>query len=194
MLNVAITGHSKGIGKSVYNKFLSEGHVVKGFSRSNGYDISSRQIDIIEETETCDVFINNAWHPTGQTELLMLMLEKWKDKNKLIINIGTKGIFFPTKLPKNTYQDAKIQQQEIIKNAMKFGFPKIMNFMSGIVDTETGSLFSSPQKLNPDDVADLIYLTVMLKDKISIQQMVIDNPGLDWEDIVFLKNTIDSEY
>jgi NADP-dependent 3-hydroxy acid dehydrogenase YdfG len=186
MLNVAITGHSKGIGQSLYNKFLNEGHLVKGFSRSNGYDISLRQLDIINESEACDVFINNAYHHTGQTELLVLFLENWKNKNKLIINIGTKGIFFPSKLPKNVYQDAKIQQNEIIKNAMKFGYPKIMNFMPGIVDTQKGSQFTSPQKLNPDDVADLIYLTVMLKDKISIQQMVIDNPGLDWEDIVFI--------
>lgn len=186
MLNVAITGHSKGIGQSLYNKFLHEGHLVKGFSRSNGYDISLRQLDIINESAACDVFINNAYHPTGQTELLVLLLEKWKDKNKLIINIGTKGIFFPTKHPDSLYQAVKIQQNEIIKNAMKFGYPKIMNFMPGIVNTQKGSQFTSPQKLNPDDVADLIYLTVMLKDKISIQQIVIDNPGLDWEDIVFI--------
>jgi NADP-dependent 3-hydroxy acid dehydrogenase YdfG len=185
MLNLAITGHSKGIGQSLYNKFLSEGHSVQGFSRSNGYDISLRQTDIINESETCDVFINNAYHATGQTELLVLLLEKWKDKNKLIINIGTKGILFPTKHPNNVYHSVKIKQDEIIKNAMRFGFPKIMNFMPGIVDTHKGSLFTSPQKLNPTDVADLIYLAVMLKDKISIQQLVIDSPGLNWDDVIY---------
>jgi hypothetical protein len=188
MLNLAITGHSKGIGQSLYNKFLSEGHTVKGFSRSNGYDISLRQTDIINESETCDVFINNAYHPTGQTELLVLLLENWKDKNKLIINIGTKGILFPSKHPENVYHSVKTQQSEIIRNTMRFGFPKIMNFMPGIVDTQKGSLFSSPQKLNSNDVADLIYLTVMLKDKISIQQLVIDSPGLNWDDIIYTRS------
>ena len=37
-MKVAITGHTKGLGKELYNRFGD----VKGFSSSNDYDVSDR--------------------------------------------------------------------------------------------------------------------------------------------------------
>ena len=39
-MNIALTGHSKGLGKALF-EFLSQKHEITGFSRSNGYDIKS---------------------------------------------------------------------------------------------------------------------------------------------------------
>jgi REP element-mobilizing transposase RayT len=103
---VRITGHSKGIGKCLYNDLIQSGHDVQGFSRSNGFDISiaeSRQ-SILEQSKHADIFINCAWPDgdlpmteidqfNGQTEMLKLMINVWEgDKDKKILNSlkGTK--------------------------------------------------------------------------------------------------------
>lgn len=59
-MKIAITGHSKGIGKELYNIFDSD-HQVEGFSRSNGFDIATHHKLIARSVKDCDVFVNNAW-------------------------------------------------------------------------------------------------------------------------------------
>jgi NADP-dependent 3-hydroxy acid dehydrogenase YdfG len=60
---IGITGDSIGIGKALKDMLIAQGHVVKGFSRSNGYDVSDAKIQnkIIEKLVDCDIFINNAY-------------------------------------------------------------------------------------------------------------------------------------
>ena len=84
-MKVAITGHTKGLGKELSTKFDS----VVGFSSSNGYDISSPydRADMMVRIEGCNVFINNAHSNFHQTELFMDVFEKWKYKEKTIVNI-----------------------------------------------------------------------------------------------------------
>ena len=78
-----ITGHTKGIGKSLYDAFVLMGFEVIGVSRSNGYDISERYQDIVALAETCDLVINNAYCQDYQTRLLRDLAGKTK-----IISIG----------------------------------------------------------------------------------------------------------
>ena len=42
-MKVVITGHTKGIGKSVFDLLNDKGYDVVGLSRSNGFDISEAQ-------------------------------------------------------------------------------------------------------------------------------------------------------
>lgn len=85
-MKYAITGHSKGIGRVLFDNLDAI-----GFSRSNGYDITDRwdRRIIMEEAADCDVFINNAFTEHFQTTLLYEMFEYWKGRDKLIINIGS---------------------------------------------------------------------------------------------------------
>lgn len=86
-MKIAITGHTKGIGEAIASLFPDP----MGFSRSNGYDITSR-IDrnrIYSEIHDCDVFVNNAMQDFAQTELLFELWEQWRSKNKMIVNIGS---------------------------------------------------------------------------------------------------------
>ena len=55
--NVAITGHTSGIGKGLYDYFSSKGARVKGFSKDTGFDISNKlnQDLIITHTKDCDL-------------------------------------------------------------------------------------------------------------------------------------------
>ena len=87
-MKVAITGHTKNIGKYLYEKFDNS----IGFSKTNGYDIRN-PIDrksIINEVRDCDVFINNAPAGFGQSELCLELWHKWKNLDKTIINVGSR--------------------------------------------------------------------------------------------------------
>jgi hypothetical protein len=88
-IKYAITGHSKNIGKFIFDK-LSPSAI--GFSRENGYDITTKKDRnrIIEESKNCDVFINNAPADFGQSELCLELWHEWKDLNKVIINVGSR--------------------------------------------------------------------------------------------------------
>lgn len=84
-MKIIITGHTRGIGKGLYDYFVGEGHEVIGLSRSNGYDISKNQDKIVEISSDCDLFINNAYQGNCQLQLLLAL----KNKVKNIIVCGS---------------------------------------------------------------------------------------------------------
>ena len=75
-MKIAITGHSRGIGKALYDT-LSVDHEVEGFSRSNGFDIQNSNI-IIRAVKGFDVFVNNAFFDFKQVDILNGLWQKWK--------------------------------------------------------------------------------------------------------------------
>ena len=101
-MHIVITGHTKGLGQSLLKHFESMGHTVQGFSYSTGFDINvaEHREKIIEEAETADIFVNNAWGEDhadldnikdGQTVLLQKMIERWKgNKNKKLLKVVLK--------------------------------------------------------------------------------------------------------
>jgi len=86
-MKIFVTGHSSGIGKATYDLLTEFNHTVYGGSRSNGWDVSDIQNypDVLD----CDVLINNAYHKTGQLELLKFVYDNWQGQNKIIINVGS---------------------------------------------------------------------------------------------------------
>ena len=97
-MKYAITGHTQGIGKRLYERLQPD---CIGFSKSSGYDITSRQDRkrIIKEVEDSDVFINNACDEFGQTDILIDFFEMYRDTDKTIINVGSS--IAETILPRN---------------------------------------------------------------------------------------------
>lgn len=94
MKTVAITGHTKGIGKGLYDHFVDKGYKVQGFSRSNGYDLNNQDAmdRIVNETLDADIFFNNAFNVLGgfaQTKLLHDLYHRWKDKEGWIFNLSS---------------------------------------------------------------------------------------------------------
>jgi hypothetical protein len=67
-MNVAITGHTSGLGKA----FREIYPIGLNFSRSNGYDISYSVIQkcITDKSENANMFINNAYCGFSQADLL----------------------------------------------------------------------------------------------------------------------------
>ncbi len=73
-MKIAITGHTKGIGKAFSNLLKIRGHEIIGISKSEGKDINN-VIEISNIIEPCDMFINNAQTSYAQTELLYAVLQ-----------------------------------------------------------------------------------------------------------------------
>jgi NAD(P)-dependent dehydrogenase (short-subunit alcohol dehydrogenase family) len=96
-MKVAITGHSKHIGKALDELFISQGHATVGFSRSNGYDISDPQsiASIVNQSTDCDVFVNNAWSDFYQNNLFEEMFTVWQHQpSKTIVNISSRAKYW----------------------------------------------------------------------------------------------------
>ena len=92
-MTIALTGHSKGLGKALFDKLNEKFpfYQILGFSRSNGYDIKNPndRKKIINELEDFDVFINLVHNYYHQTDILFELHQKWQGQNKKIINVST---------------------------------------------------------------------------------------------------------
>lgn len=94
-MKISITGHSRGIGKSLHDMYVADGHEVIGFSRSNGYDITDPNVcsQIVQESLDCDLFVNNAYAKFSQELILEELYDLWKekeDKSIVVINSRTR--------------------------------------------------------------------------------------------------------
>jgi short-subunit dehydrogenase involved in D-alanine esterification of teichoic acids len=182
---IAITGHTSGIGLNLFEVFSANGHEVIGYSRRTGSDIEDPDVRkrIIDENADCDIFINNAYSPNGQTKLLEELVAHWDSQPKKIINVSSKLSFF--ELGKvsvlDDYIKQKSQQNEIIQQRFSAAYPQIMNVVIGLVDTPMSTVFQSP-KLDPQTLSEFIY-KMSIVDDLYIQQIIVDVPGLDWKNI-----------
>lgn len=160
---IGITGHTSGIGKLIADHFN-----VIGFSKSNGYDLTQEDTiaKLITELEKCDVFINNVFtytheseykHMHIQTELLYTIYNQWVDKSKLIINIGsntTDGIkkkIWPYSAAKESLEKAN-EQLCYLNNSCSVSMLKL-----GYVDTERiTNAFPNEKKILQSEIIDSI--------------------------------------
>ena len=87
-MKIAITGHTKGIGKALADAYQSRGHEIVGLSRTTGHDIHNT-LNCADLIESCDIFINNAHADFAQTTLLVEIAKRWQYTHKHIVNIGS---------------------------------------------------------------------------------------------------------
>lgn len=117
-MKFAVTGHTQGIGKGLYDRLFPN---VIGFSKSTGYDITNKsdRNRIIEESQSCDVFVNNATDDFGQTYMLIDLFKAWHNEKKTIINVGSRiaelVILPPTRHDLLEYQSQKLILKEMSK-------------------------------------------------------------------------------
>jgi hypothetical protein len=76
-MKIAITGHTRGLGKNLFNHFKSLGHDVIGFNSQHGV------VEIITQSKGVDLFINNAY--TDDNLQLKLMHALKQQVGKMII-------------------------------------------------------------------------------------------------------------
>jgi NADP-dependent 3-hydroxy acid dehydrogenase YdfG len=184
-MKLAITGHTKGIGKALKELIEQHGHEVIGFSSTTGYDISSEsdRIRILDRVKDFDVFVNNAYTPQGQTLLLKSMIDLWQGSSNTIININSKATMMPAPPPlMEEYVKDKLEQKSIIASKFFKGSPHIINVTLGLVDTDMAKVFDA-KKMKPEDVAKLIWHLISIRDSVAVQDILLEVPGLDWNDI-----------
>lgn len=144
-MKIVITGHTRGLGRIIYNKY---GGV--GLSKSTGFDISFDDISSYLTKDT--IFINNAFtfnNPFAQTRILLQACECEFNK---IINIGTNSLY-------NTlYRSAKTALQKASFDLYDKGY-KVSLIKLGKIDVENQKHNNDP-KLDCNFVLDLINLII----------------------------------
>ena len=174
---IGITGHTRGIGKSLFDLYSEKGRTI-GFSRSNGYDIANEhhRLKILKICSAFDVFINNAWDITGQADLLIKFISEWHgNKDKTIINICSKSVYLEEHVL-HPYAASKKELDQIIKSRKFEPYPRILNIVPGIVDTDLAKDLQVTHKLSPYDTAKFIIEIADLVSPICVQEVVFSDP------------------
>ena len=190
-MKIAITGHSRGIGKACYD-LLSQTHDCMGFSKSNGFNINEPK-RILIATRNCDVFINNAYqlNTADQLNIFNSLFEQWKnDSSKHIINIGSKSKYFPhnENHPEHTehkrsskeYNDSKTDLANSIYQKQLFTKKKckITTINPGYVKTDfTQRIHDQVNMLQPIDLANIIKWVVEQPKHIEIGDLGVWHPS-----------------
>lgn len=154
-----ITGHTKRIGKSLMDAFPN----ATGMSRSNGWDIGIIE-PIIAEAEGHDVFINCA-HGRGfqQTELMMALFERYRDSDKLFINIGTDAAY-------SGKWSVVYEQYPVEKSALHAACERMQN-----LPHRCRVSLLEPNDINEFDIGSVA----------SAVRFILDNPGIEVKNLRF---------
>lgn len=167
-MNVAITGHTKGIGNAIFNYFNTNENTVVGFSRSNGYNISDRESRnrIINTIEHFDIFVNNAYNNFDDSQFYMLeeILNKWKDSNKIIINISTRWTDNT-----NPYSKSKLKLDQLCESH-KFSPVNLINLKPGLTDTTRVKLIKG-ERMESESIIDVIDFILKSSNKFNVQSI-----------------------
>jgi len=156
-MRIAITGHTKGIGKAIADLYYTD--EVVGFSRSNGYDITQpgNAVRIIAESAECDIFVNNAYHDFVQCDLLDGIFALWKDDpSKTIVNIISRARYGLGKA--KFYGQTKMELYSKAKTMM-FSDKRcrIININPGYVKTDmVAHVPDTVKMLSPEQLANMI--------------------------------------
>jgi NAD(P)-dependent dehydrogenase (short-subunit alcohol dehydrogenase family) len=174
-MKIAITGHSRGIGRACFDLFSAE-HECVGFSRSNGFNIDKNQELIIREASDCDVFINNAYSDFSQTEILKKLFYKWHDNNtKTIVNIISRSKYY--KVGQTRSDEYCMQKRALYDVAESMMLSKdkkcrIINVNPGYVRTDMIPHISADVNvLKAEEIAECIKWTLTLPKHIEIGEL-----------------------
>jgi len=100
-MKCVITGHTRGVGRALYENFVNKGWQVIGLSRSNGYDIDKNFDLVVEAAQGCDLFINNAYRDCQQLKLVTALQRSVK---KMVV-CGSVSRLYPDLIKTNYVND-----------------------------------------------------------------------------------------
>lgn len=168
-MDIAITGHTSGIGLGLYQYFAGKNHRVLGFSRHNGFDITSEvtREEIVTLSSDCAIFINNSYNNFDRSQYLLLekIYKKWEDnREKLIINVSSRWT-----TDEHPYCENK-REQDIFCERRKNNFPKIINLKPGWVDTPRVKSVNN-KKISVSDVVDVVDFILSNRHKYIISNI-----------------------
>ena len=163
---IAITGHTKGIGKAIADLYAKKNYKVKGFSRTNGYDMSADQDSMIEEIRDCDLIVLNAHAGREQLNLLKKIYSRYHDEPKKVVVItstsGTQQGIDEDFENKNYKEYCKHKNELIgyvsdLQEELFYKKMSVYDVCPDVVDTEmTKGLWNDLPKLKPHEVAEAV--------------------------------------
>lgn len=141
-MKILMTGHTKGLGKIIHDYFTSNGHEVKGISRSNGYDLKKQETvgHIIATADNFDLFINNTYQFERQLELVKAL------QNKIsIVSVGSIASLFSKNVEWNIYGKYKKELEDYHRKASSAGNKNILliNITESTIENNSQSIIST---------------------------------------------------
>ena len=188
---IAITGHTKGIGEQLWNRLEKRGFELKGFRRSNGYNLlkTSTCKKVVREVAdwNADVFINNAYVPDNQVRLMYLMYEQWQDRPRLIVNLSATSSDSITNFSQMGYNSdwtpyvsdkARLDWASLqLANMYKKGKCRVSLVKPGFVDTDSTSMFkefAEDYMMTADSVAEQLEWLIDLGKDVQVRNISFD--------------------
>ena len=109
-MKILMTGHTSPMGKELYSHLVKE-HEVIGVSRESGYDLT-KQEDVEKVTDMAldsDIFINLAHVSSAQSQMLLMINNKWNKESRLFLTISFGSL--ATKLDNDILRAVNIDRQ-----------------------------------------------------------------------------------
>lgn len=188
---IAVTGHTRGIGKQLWNRLEDRGFELKGFSRSTGHNLQrvSTCKRVAEEIAdwNADVFVNNAYVPDNQVRMLYLMYEHWVDKPRLIINLSATSSDSITNFSQMGYNEnwtpyvsdkARLDWASLqLANMFKQGKCRVSLVKPGFVDTDSTAVFkdfAEEYMMTADSVAEQLEWLIDQPKTVQVRNLSFD--------------------
>ena len=188
MKKIAITGHTRGIGLALTERLDQDNYEVRGYSKSNGFNIL-RPNGVIKDIIDwdADVFVNNAYAPEAQSRLLYKIYEQWVDKPKLIINMGATSSDSINNFAQLGYNPdwtpyvsdkARLDWASLqLSNQFKHGMCRVTMIKPGFVDTDSTAWLKGlveDYMMTADSVAEMIEWVIELEDNTQMRTLSFD--------------------
>jgi short-subunit dehydrogenase len=177
-MKIVITGHTRGLGAELSERFQQQDHEVSGFSLSTGHDIRKPAVQskIVLACRDADVFVNNAYADESQIHLLNYVYKQWNDQpGKYIINIGsTASYMYRTR--HHPYVIWKTALDETARQVQQFAsWPMVLNFRPGTFVGPKSEHIDEP-KMSVQTTADVIMYAWDNRKNFTILDIVYSVP------------------
>lgn len=176
-MKIAITGHTSGIGKGLYDYFCAQGDEVIGYSRSTGWDlskISAPQMSAAIDNDGVDTVILNAHVHHSQVWLLHELSKCWKDdRSKTIVVISSLVADGLVKVQNKMYASEKAAMEMMVQMLHYESSIRIINIKPGAVDTPRMAYTQAIKKLRVEDVVNSVAWALLQPPDVYIRNITI---------------------
>lgn len=178
-----ITGHTRGIGRAIFDLLTKEGYQCVGLSQSTGDDVLEKEDAIVSMIKDFDYVVLNAYARHSQLAMLKKIVAHYKDHNKRIAVItstsGTPECADEDEAGGEDYREYKEFKRELIQyigEVQQQLMDKRLHIFDVCPDTVytdmTVGLWEQYPKLQPSDVAECVSLCFRTKN-YNINKIVI---------------------
>ena len=165
---IFITGHTRGIGKAIFDLYKSKNFLCHGVSKSTGMDVDKDCDTIVQQMANFQYIVLNAYEKDSQLRMLQMIVERYQDEPKKIAVItstsGTPaGIDSSLKHQEyNWYCKNKKALIEYIEKVQQDLYEKPIQIFDVCPDTVqtdmSKGLWEEYPKLQAQDVADCVEM------------------------------------